>query len=76
MRHHNLHTFVQIVSESVRWCSIKKLFLFIKFTETWGIGLVSLNKNRKFLKILHISGAHLKPIQTSMTGRFAKIVDG
>ena len=47
MRHHNLHTFVQIVSESVRWCSIKKLFLFIKFRETWGIGLVSLNKNRK-----------------------------
>ena len=44
---HNLHTFVQVVSEAVRWCSIKKVFVFIKFARTWGIELVSLNKNHK-----------------------------
>ena len=47
MRHHNLQTFVQVVTEPLRWCSMKKVFLFIKFTGTWGIELVSLNKNHK-----------------------------
>ena len=46
-RYHNLHTFLQVVSESVRWCSIKMVFLFIKFTGTLGIELVSPNKNHK-----------------------------
>ena len=48
---HNLHTFVQVASEVVTWCSIRKLFVFLKFTRTWGIELVSLNKNPKIPEI-------------------------
>ena len=44
---HNLHVFVQIVSEAARRCSVRKVFVLIKFTRTWGIELVSLNKNHK-----------------------------
>ena len=65
MRHHNLYIFAKIVSESLAWCSMKKVFLFVKFTGTWGIELVSLNKNHKIPENTSFSGTYSKPSQTS-----------
>ena len=44
---HNLHASVQVISKAVRWCSIGNVFVFIKFTRTWEIEVVSLNKIHK-----------------------------
>ena len=63
---HNLHTFVQVVLEVV---------VFLKFTRKWGIELVSLNKNPKIPE----NSSYFRDAfrtQLSMTGKFAKIVNG